>query len=232
MKYFLIPIVVLIFFSCEKKKTERLTDSSTPASTGSTTGNPQPPEPPFAADLIVTNTDHNYSYGSAHFYGTTTLAIVVDAVKLNGQVTAQVPGNEYRYTNSSSNFTGTVLWEIFSSTQNIPDTSLYSPPFPNLGFTKNSGLTYDKTQDFNIPVDVTGCDSMFITLGTVLKKVAGNSGTTSITFKPADGVKADPLDNTQVVVDVSFLNYSVITVRGKKWKQASATTAQSHYNFK
>jgi hypothetical protein len=234
-KNILLLLGTLLMFSCEKKKTETPEEPSTTTTTGGTTGTPPPPPPPpplFSAVLTATNNDTNFGYTSARFFESTPSPVLIDEVKVDGKILGQVPNNEYRYTNTSSNYTAAVLWQISSSRAHIPDTALSSPAFPTLGFTKNVSLTYDKNLDFTIPLDVSGCDTMFVTLGTILKKITGKSGVTSITYKQADGVKPDLFDNTRVVIDVVSSNYKVINVRGRKWKLSSSTSAQSHYIYK
>ncbi|PBQ33228.1 hypothetical protein CNR22_16080 [Sphingobacteriaceae bacterium] len=236
MKKTFVLLSLLLLVGCKKKSSESAEETATTTtgsttSGGSTTGNPFV-NPAFAVELTSTNTDHSYSYSSARFYESSASAVLIDQVKSDNKIMGQYPGDEYRYANASSNYTAAVLWDLSSSREHIPDTSFYSPAFPGIGFTKNTSLTYDSTKDFTIAIDPGACDSMFITLGTITKKIRGKSGVNSVTFKPGDGVKANTFDTAEVVVEVATMNYSVFTVRARKWRVMSVTTAQSHYKYK
>jgi hypothetical protein len=229
MKYVIALFCLLIVWSCEKKKD---TVDESPVTSTTTGAVPSPTVISNTAEFEVNATDYNYAYASARFYSTDKNPITLNSVKINGSLMGIYINNEYRYALASSNYTTAVNWVVSSSVSYIPDTSFLSPPFPKIGYQKDITRTYDKTLDFVVAVDVSDCDSLFFTLGEVLKKIPGKSGITSITYTPADKVNYSVTDSTEVGVKVVTANYSLFTVRGKKWKSVSQTRSLSHYKYK
>jgi len=229
MKNVIALFCLLIVWSCEKKKD---TVDESPATSTTTGAIPTPTVISNTAEFEVNATDYNYAYASARFYSADKNPITLNSVKINGSLMGIYSNNEYRYALASSTYTSAVNWVVSSGVSYIPDTSFLSPPFPKIGYQKDITRTYNKTLDFVVAVDVSDCDSLFFTLGEVLKKIPGKSGISSITFTPADKVKYSVTDSTEVEVKVVTANYSLFTVRGKKWKSVSQTRSLSHYKYK
>jgi hypothetical protein len=229
MKYVIVLLCFLIVWSCEKKKE---TVDESPATSTTTGAVPTPTVISNTAEFEVNATDYNYAYASARFYSADKNPITVNSVKINGSLMGIYTNNEYRYALASSTYTSAVNWVVSSGVSYIPDTSFMSPTFPKIGYQKDITRTYDKSLDFVITVDVSECDSLFFTLGEVLKKIPGKSGITSITYTPADKVKYSVTDSTEVDVKVVTANYSLFNVRGKKWRSVSQSRSLSHYKYK
>ncbi len=230
MRYLLGFICVLVLSNCEKKK-----DAVEPAPSTSTTTTGAVPTQTVeynTAEFEVNSTDYDYGYTNARFYYEKNNTFTMNSVKLNGDVMAMGPNNEYRTALINSTYTSAVTWNIVSSVSYIPDTSFMSPPIPKIGFQKDISKIYDKTLDFTIAVDAADCDSLFCTLGEVTKRIPGKSGITSITFYPTDKVKSSVTDSTKVEVRVVTTNYQLFTVRSKKWKSVSNARSLSHFKYK
>lgn len=230
MRYLLGFIVVLVLSNCEKKK--EAVEPAPSASTTTTGAVPTQTTEYNTAEFEVNSTDYNYGYTSARFYSEKNNTITMNSVKLNGVLMAMGPNNEYRTALSSSTYTSAVTWNIMSSVSYVPDTSFMSPAIPKTGFQKDISRTYDKTLDFTITVDAADCDSLFCTLGEVMKRIPGKKGITSITFYPSDKVKHNISDSTKIDVSVVTANYHLFNVRSKKWRSVSQFRLLSHYKYK
>lgn len=230
MKKLFALIFVLSLFSCKKKETSE--EAPVPSTTGATPTPTPTPTNTFAVEFEVNSTDYNYASSFARFYSDTKTGITMNAVKINGKNMGIYSNNVYRYDLASSTYTAPVTWEVSSSVAFIPDTVFVSDAFPGIGYQKDITRLYDKTKEFNITVDVSNCDSMFFTLGDVVKKVPGKTGISTITFKPEDQVKRSVTDSTEVDLQVTTSNYRLFTVRGKKWKSQTNSRSFSHYKYK
>lgn len=227
MKKIIALSLMLLIMACKKKNT-----NNDPAPTTTTTGGtPTVAVAPYAAEFYVNSTDYNYGIATAKFFTEDNTSVTVDGVKVDGMTMGIYPGNEYRYALSIGTYTAPVKWEISSGISFVPDTTFYSPVIPAIGFQKNVNQIYTKNQSFTVTVDASNCDSLFCTLGTVIKKIPGKTGITGITYGPLDNVKYNVLDSTRVDINVQTLNYSNFTVRGRKWKNVSTAQTISYFKY-
>lgn len=220
---------MLLVMACKKKDTNN--DPAPTTSTTTTGGTPTVAVAPYAAEFYVNSTDYNYGIATAKFYTEDNTSVTVDGVKVDGITMGTYPGNEYRYALSSGTYTSAVKWEILSGLSFVPDTSFNSPAIPAIGFQKDITKVYNKTQSFTVTVDAGNCDSLFCTLGTVMKKIPGKTGITGIVFDPSDNVKYNDFDSTRVDVNVQTLNYSIFSVKGRKWKNVATAKTLSYFKY-
>lgn len=238
MKKASLLFLVLLVFCCKKKDSKEdpapsTTTTTTTTTTGGTTTGGQ--QAPYGAEFTAYNSIDAVlptANGNARIYNKNGDIISLEYVKIDGTKMAQTFSNEYRYFSTSRTFTAPISWEISDFYDDFPDTSFISPAFPALGFTTAVNTIYDKTKDFSIPVDVSTCDSMIVELGGVIKRIPGKTGINAVLFKPSDNVKRSSFDTTEVEVSVETYNYTVFTVRGRKWKCRSGASTTSHYQYK